>query len=426
MNGESRLVKDNHGSGEIFGFRWSESSPAVYLVASANNGQTWRMVANAPASKCSGGSCSLFPNKILAVTQDSTGTVHALLGANDYGAGGGTFREYYVRIGLTYGPTSQLTGYQVQAVVALPDHKRSVNVLSDLRGDLKMINFGNTQSLMYILSVSTKGSTTQDIKVFMGRATTLTPSATTDFVGISGAAGDTKLLDSCTYTMPSGASYCNQAPAFFSTHNSTGAFAQNRGTKDIYVFIGPIEADYGTAYTTAQPEANVLRYIRLAWNGSGWTAGSPINIANDNGSYLPLLFNAQSGANYAWLMFLHPTNGITFGRVDASGYSTVTTPVAAANRNGWGVFTVAPDDSKIWAIWNISTIGGASSNTAQAYWNGSTWSGSIFTDTGVTTGDNSGMGGISGWNSGVAAILFRGTLLRNSPPIPMAASIWSN
>jgi len=425
VNGESRLAKDNHGSGELFAFRWSELPAAkVHLVASADNGHTWRLISNAPTSSTGCvGQCSLFPGKILGLAQDASGKLHALMGANDYSNGGGTFREYYVRIKLTYDVSSKLSGYNLEAVVALPDHKRSVNVLSDLRGDIKIVDYAGQEALMYIVNATTISSqSTQDIKVFVGRALTLMPSSTSDFVGIANASGDTKVLDSCSYSMPNGNSYCTANPAFFSTHNITATFAQNRSTKDVYVFVGPIEADYGVANDpSGQPEATRLRAFRLAWNGAGWTLGSFTTIAMDNGSYLPLLFSAQSGMGSVWLMFLHPTNGIVFGRMDASGFTPVTNPVTAKNHNGWGVFSVSPDDTKIWAIWNICVVGGANSQTAQAYWNGSTWN--IFSDSGISTGDNSGMGGVSGWSGGVAAILFRGTLLRPNPPIPMSAAI---
>jgi len=423
VNGESRMVKDNHGTGELFGLRVSGDQPtaAVHLYASADSGQTWRLVSSAPASAAGCvGQCSMFPSKVLALTQDSTGKVHVLLGANDYSIGG-TFREYYVGLKLNYNANSTVKSYNLESVIPLPDHKRSVNVLSDLRGDIKIIDVAGSEQLMYVMNVTTS----QDIKVFIGRSTTLAPAATSDFVGLSGAAGDTKLVDSCTFTTPQGGSYCSVAPAFFSTHNMTTAFGQNRSNKDVYVFLGAIEADYGIANDPVnQPEETHLRYYRLTWNGSnGWTVNAPVVVATDNGSYMPLLFNVQSGGNYVWLMYLHPNNGITFGRVDAVGtYATVTNPVAAKNHNGWGVFAVAPDDSKIWSIWNISVVSGASPQTAQAYWNGTTWS--IFNDVGVVTGDNSGMGGSCGWSNGVAAILFRGTLLRNNPPIPEAATIW--
>ena len=59
------------------------------------------------------------------------------MGANDYSLPGGTYREYYVRIKLSYNASSQLSGFQVQAVIALPDHKRSVNVLGDLRQEVR-------------------------------------------------------------------------------------------------------------------------------------------------------------------------------------------------------------------------------------------------------------------------------------------------
>ncbi|MGC3982236.1 MAG: hypothetical protein QM808_13365 [Steroidobacteraceae bacterium] len=402
VNGETRLVKDNssQGSGEIFGFVWADSGSNLYLLTSADNGQTWTNV----------GSKSLTPYHLVALTQDSSGKVHAISWATISDSG------YYLRMTLSY-TNARISGFTLDTPsgIALPSHGRLGN---ELRADIKMVkDFNNNETLVYAVNMPTLSCTyVCDIKVYMGKATSLTPTSSSQLVSLAGAAGDTKVFDSCTL------SACSIWG--FSTHVHTALFAQNGMSRDLYLFQGPIDGDYGLAYASAS--FNTLYATRLPSNSSGWTVGATTTIsANVQNNVTPELMSVSSGGNYAWVMYVDPKNGVKFGRFDSNGVydeSTVSSPDTTVNRNGWGVFSVSADDSKIWAIWDtLGPITGGSAAAYQGYWNGSTWT--KYSDTGAS--DSMGMAGIAGWTNGTAAILFNGNVLAQTYRQPTAASIWS-
>ncbi|MGC3980561.1 MAG: hypothetical protein QM808_04795 [Steroidobacteraceae bacterium] len=402
VNGETRLVKDNstQGSGEIFGFVWSDSSSRLYLLTSADNGQTWANVGNR----------SLTPYHVIAVTQDSTGKVHAISWANTSDSG------YYLRMSLTYSG-GRISGYTLDTTsgIALPNHNRQGN---ELRADIKMVkDFNNNETMVYAVNMPVKNcSPVCDIKVYMGKATNLAPTTSSQLVSLEGTAGDTKVFDSCDL------SSCNTFG--FSTHVHTALFAQNGTSRDLYLFQGPIDGDYGLAYD--ETSFNTLYSTRLPSNSSGWSVGSTTAIStNVQNNVTPELMSVASGSNYAWVMYVDPKNGVKFGRYDSSNVyneSSIPSPDTTQNRNGWGVFSVSADDSKIWAIWDtLAPISGGSAVAYQGYWNGSSWL--KYSDDGAS--DSMGMAGVAGWTSGTAAILFNGNVLAQSYLQPTAATIWT-
>ncbi|MGC3979810.1 MAG: hypothetical protein QM808_00945 [Steroidobacteraceae bacterium] len=402
VNGETRLIKDNNtqGSGEIFGFVWSDNSSNLYLITSADNGQTWTNV----------GSKSLSAYHVVAVTQDSTGKVHAISWATISDSG------YYLRMNLTY-TSGRISGFTLDTPsgIALPSHGRKGN---ELRADIKMVkDFNGNETLVYAVNMPTLScSPVCDIKVYMGKAASLTPTSSSQLVNLSGTAGDTLVFDSCNY------SACSTFG--FSTHVHTALFAQNATSRDLYLFQGPIDGDYGLAYSTAS--FNTLYSTRLPSNSSGWSVGATTTIsANVQNNVTPELMSVSSGTNYAWVMYVDPKNGVKFGRYDSSGVydeSSITSPDTTVNRNGWGVFSISTDDSKIWAIWDtLAPISGGSAVAYEGYWNGSSWT--KYSDSGAS--DSMGMAGIAGWTNGTAAILFNGNVLAQSYKQPTAASIWT-
>jgi len=147
--------------------------------------------------------------------------------------------------------------------------------------------------------------------------------------------------------------------------------------------------------------------------------------------------SVASGTSYAWLMYIDPLNGIRFGRIDSSGtYTEASTasPDTTQRRNGWGVFSVSPDDSKIWAIWDtfVDALNGgysggySAANTpiaAEGYWDSTTSTWIVSKDPGAN--DSLGMAGISGWTNGTAAVLFRVNIATQAYMQPTAATIWT-
>ncbi|MFO0726724.1 MAG: hypothetical protein U1E65_23250 [Myxococcota bacterium] len=413
VNGEGRALKDNHGAGEFMVFRWAESPTTRTFVFASGDGQGWREIPSDP-----------LPGRLLAVVQDSQGLIHGLLGANDYSLP--ELREYYVRFRPNY-TGSALSGLSLEAQIALPPHHRSVNVLTDLRGDLQLIDYDGAESLIYVLSVTTvSGVSTQDIKVSVGRAASLTPSGPGDFLALDGSAGDSLVFDSC--TLPG--SYCARTPAFLSTHNMIGRVAQLGLTRDLYLLVGPIEADYGIG-DPSQLDSTRIHLSRLSWNQAqrGWSIGAPAVIAEADGQYIPQLLNVAGTDGDVRVMTIDPRTGVHVGVIDAAGsFADLTNPAPLVHYNGWGALSAAPDGVRMWAIWNTCTSDNSTpdldctdARSAEAVWDGTRWQ--TFDDP-LPSGDNSGIGATAAWRDGVGAILFRGTLLRPRPPVPQFAAIW--
>jgi hypothetical protein len=406
VNGETRLVKDNNaaGSGEIFGFVWPDDAPSMVLLASGDNGATWRVAATQPSNSC-GSPC---PYHVVALTQDSTGKVHALGWVNIADSG------YYLRFTLAYSG-GRISGYSLDTPggLALPDHRRAG---IELRADIKMVtDASGAETVAYAINMSTfKCPYDCDIKVYMARATSLSPGSGTQFVNLSGGAGDTLVFDSCAV------SAC--ATYGFSSHVHTALFAQNAASHDLYLFQGPIDADYGLAYN--DPSFNSLYVRRLASTAAGWSLDWLTTIPTATQANVTAeLMSVASGTHYAWLMYVDPAKGVRFGRIDAAGaYSEGATnsPDPAVNRNGWGVFSVSADDTKIWAIWDtLAPIAGGNAKAGEGYWDGSTWT--LSADTGAS--DAMGMAGIAGWKNGAAGLLFSGSVGPQTYVQPSVATV---
>ena len=421
-NGETRFVKDNGaaGSGEIFGFFWSDSVRTIYLVTSADNGKTWTIVSTA----------SVTPYRIIALTQDSTGTVHAIsyTGSTDSGS--------YLRITLSYA-NNRISGFAVAPPIDLPNHGRTS---TQLRADIKLVkDSAAIETLVYSISMSTIGGlgSGTDMKVYMARAKTLSPTSSASFAGLPDAAttNDTLAFDSCV----GHGSVCSHSPPDFTPHIHTALFAQNSVSRDLYLFQGPIDADYGIVYGD---DSDKIYYTRLGSSNGGWSVGTtttiPTNVTPGPGQpYGAELMSVASGTSYAWLMYIDPLNGIRFGRIDAGGtYTEASTasPDTTQRRNGWGVFSVSPDDSKIWAIWDtfVDALNGgysggySAANTpiaAEGYWDSTTSTWIVSKDPGAN--DSLGMAGISGWTNGTAAVLFRVNIATQAYMQPTAATIWT-
>ncbi len=432
VNGETLFAKDDNplGSGEIFAFMWSDKSSDtnLYLISSSDNGQSWRYVT----------SHSTPAYQVQAMTQDASGRVHAI------SASSGTDSGTYLRISLSY-TNKLISNFTITNSVALPNHGRTGD---QLRADIKFVrNSSGASVLMYEVNMATIAvRPVVDIKAYMAYSTTLTPSSGSDFKKMDGSgSGDSLVFDSCTYD---NGSYCagGGSVGTFSNHIHTALFAQNAQSKDIYLFQGPIDADWGISYGGA---ADWITYTRMSTTANGWSVPSPAtgtgtvttNVDTTPGlSYAPGLFAVYSGSNYAWVMFNDSKNGIRFGRFDSSGvYSEKASPETAKDRNGWGVFTVGADDTKIWAVWytldatclqSSTKIACGSPVVEQAYSDGSKWT--VFPDPivsdiySITATSALGMAGVSGWNTGVAALLLNGHGAVNAPEQPIAATIWSN
>jgi hypothetical protein len=325
----------------------------------------------------------------------------------------------------------------VASPINLPNHGRTS---TQLRADIKLVrNSSAIETLVYSISMSTLGSVGSgtDMKVYLARATSLSPTSSASFVGLPNAAttNDTLVFDSCV----AHGSVCSHSPPDFTPHIHTALFAQNGASRDLYLFQGPIDADYGIVYGD---DSDKIYYTHLGSSNGGWSAGPTTAIstnvtAGPGQPYGAELMSVASGTSFAWLMYIDPLNGIRFGRIDSSGtYNEATTasPDTTQRRNGWGVFSVSPDDSKIWAIWDtfVDALNGGYSGgysvanapiAAEGYWDSSTSAWTVLKDPGAN--DSLGMAGISGWTNGTAAVLFRVNVATQTYMQPTAATIWT-
>ncbi len=363
-NGEPRIVKDRTPgkAGELLGFGWSDR---LYLFASADHGDSWRFVDPT-------GNETIGTRDVLCAAQDSRGKIHLLF---KNGPGG---RVDYARVALSH-TAGRVSGFASEVKgVSLPG---GYNTNVDIRGTLQIIR---DQSGAEVLAYEVNDNTTPlHFRVQMGVATSLDPAVSSDFVKLDGTAGATLVF----------------GDANFNNHDHAASFAQLGASKDLWVFFGPVDAEYGST------DATFTTRIRLSPSGpKTWSVGTPIPMVGSDAISSPEALCVYGTQNYVWFLYFDPADGLSIDRVDAQGkyqHSAVPSPDPGKNRNGWGVFSVAADETRIWAIWNsMARQGpGVSDRTRQAFWNGATWT--TYTD--PMGGDSWGMGGSLGWGEGVVA-----------------------
>ena len=127
---------------------------------------------------------------MIALTQDSTGKVHAIGWASVSDSG------YYLRMTLSY-TSGHISGFTLDTPngIALPNHGR---VGTELRADIKMVkDFNGNETLVYAINMATLKCTYDcDIKVYMSKATSLTPTSSSQWVGYP-VGRRYKVFDSC-------------------------------------------------------------------------------------------------------------------------------------------------------------------------------------------------------------------------------------
>ncbi len=359
-NGEPRIIKDVTG-GELIGFGWSDK---LYIFKSGDNGNTWSFV-----DPTAGETIGTF--RILCATQDSTGKCHII-----YVDGPGGHVQY-ARIALSY-TSGLVTGFASDVKnVTLPG---SYNTSVDVRATIRAVTDAlGVETLVHHTSGNVTGNT---FLVQMGKATSLTPSATADFVKLDGTSGATTVFTT----------------TGFNNHDHSSFFAQLGSTKDMWVFWGPTDAEFGGLDGTS------TQRVRLTASDHTWSVGSPITMVGQDGVTTPEAMCVYGTRNFVWFMYLDPTDGLSFDKVSATGvytHAAIATPDAGADRNGWGVFTVAPDEIRVWACWNTIASGGpgVADRTRQGFWDGASWT--TYTDSQV--GDSWGIGGTVQWDDGLVA-----------------------
>ncbi len=224
---------------------------------------------------------------------------------------------------------------------------------------------------------------------------TLAPTSAADFQSLDGA-GDTATM------------IVDDARGVGGSHDHHILFAQLGSSRDLWVFSGNVPAEPGPISPAT------INRVRLTATGSTWTPGAVID-GSMSGAWL---LGVAGTAHYAWAMLGRYADGqILFARVNAGGayeepVAAIPSPVndARINQTQFGVFTVNPDETRIWAIFTRDP--GPQGNwydftPTGAYWNGSTW---LLRDD-LPQGNAGaiayaeGLAGSVGWDTGVVGLM---------------------
>lgn len=363
-NGEPHVLQDRSpgSAGELFGFGWSDK---LHLFKSADRGSHWTFVDTAESI-----ASSEYGKRMLGIAQDSLGKVHLLF------VNGTSGKVEYTRLALSHAGGA-ISGFASEVKgIPLPG---SFNTNGDVRGVLlDVLDQSGAETLVY--SITDIGPS--PFRVQMGMTLGLTPRVSEDFMKLDGMPGATLVYET----------------ASFNAHDHCAGTAQLGHSRDLWVFWGPIEAEWG-----AQDKTFTTR-LRVSPSGDHtWSVGTPIPMVGSGAISSPEFLCVTGSSNFVWFMYFDPAEGLSIDRVAADGsyqHSAVPSPDSRINRNGWGVLSVSPDESRIYAIWSSFSRNADDASTRQGAWDGTTWT--VFSD--PLAGDAWGFAGSTGWGEGVVAM----------------------
>jgi hypothetical protein len=382
-HGQPVVVQDNQGTHQQFtlGARGAPGGRLQLLVSSGPS-SPWTWVA--PAGYAKGVDSDLNAG-VMSLAQDSAGTVHLLFFR------AGWLQVAYYRLTLTYA-AGAITGYtDLVGPIDLPGAYQG-----DQRALLRVVTTASGAEVLAML-VTASDATGTRLQGSMCVTAALAPSSSADFLDLAGNRGAaTRIVD--------------DARGAGASHDHHLLFAQLGASRDLWVFGGNLPAESAPTPPTA------ITRTRLSASGSSWTPGPSL----DGSTALAWLLAVAGTAQHAWAMLGQYRDGqVRFARVDASGgyeepVSAIPSPVVdgRTDQTLFGVFTVAPDDTRLWAVfardpgpgghwWDFTPTGAA--------WDGTRWE--LWTDT-AQGGSGAvayaeGMGGSVGWDTGVVALMTR-------------------
>ena len=372
------VVMDNHGNHELFTFGSPGSSGGrLHLLKSADLGDTWAWAspdtyAQPVASDNNAG--------VMSVAQDSAGAVHLLYYRS------GFLDVAYYRLTLTYSGGS-ISGYSgLTAPIAVPGLESG-----DSRGVIRSVT---TAAGTEVLAVLLTGGGNRLRGAFC-LTSTLAPAAAADFKDLSGKGNSATLV-------------IDDPRAGGGSHDHTVLFAQLGASKDLWVFAGNTPAEASPTSPTTITRA------RLTASGQTWTLGAPADGSTSNA----WLMGVVGTGNFVWAMVGQYDSGeVRFARVGSSGayedqLASIPSPVndARSSQTMFGTFTVNPDETRIWAVFTRDPGNGGNwydFTPTGAYWNGATWQtrGDSAHGDSASVSYSSGLGGSTGWDTGVVALM---------------------
>ncbi|WLT32376.1 glycosyl hydrolase family 18 protein [Geothrix sp. PMB-07] len=369
----TRMLKDRTtgSAGELFAFVQTDK---LHLLKSGDLGATWSYV-DADNGETLG-------HGVLAMTQDSTGKAHLMYRVDN--------RVRYARVALTH-TGGAITGFHSEVKdIILADR---IDPFLGVGGTMQAVTDGAGAERLVYQFCSKEDGQDRAFCLRMGQATSLTPAAPGDFVGLDGAPGMTTVFET----------------GVFSIGGHSATFAQLGATKDLWAAIGPNE-DAVEIYDDGT--GNMLIHLSTVAGTHTWTWGQPSNVDQPSSGTRPCLFSLVGAANHVWFMRSDPELGVCFDTIAADGtyvHDAIPSPERFNRRGGSGVFSVSADETSVSAIWVTRPRDGNNSKVpgqlaTQGFWDGSAWS--FFTDdlSGLPGRPLQGLFCSSGWSDGAVAL----------------------
>lgn len=376
--GESRIVLDPK-TNDLLVFFNTDSASTIYGYASQDFGQTWISIGT---QTLTGG----ITFQMVGVCIDSQTDIHCLSYHNNVGP----HTYHYYRLSLTRS-SGHVSGFTVaQQPFALVDHS-TINT-NEPRGDIKIVTIGGVELILYCYNSAQTGGPNTDIQIYGGFSTSRTPASLSDFTAIDGSAGDTLL-------------YENTGNTNRNNHLLQMLWVQDRATEDCYLIIGKMDADHQVPVSYS-PDYD-LDAMRYTVSSGTLIQGSTTTIAIANG-VAPMILGVASTADKAWVMYMHPTDGVAFCYFSSGTLTDQPVPALdVGNRAAFGVVSV-DDSGHIWCGYHTFYQNtNQQIHGAMAFWDGSAWHSTDFT----SLSDCPCFAGSVDWTWGCAILRFTGTKL---------------
>lgn len=375
--GESRIVVDPV-TNDLLAFFNDDSTAIVYGIISTDYGESWTEL----GSKTLGS----ITFQMTSLGIDSKGDIHCIAYRNS----SSPHNYYYFRLSLTRSG-GHVTDFSVaQAPFAFVDHSM-VNT-NEPRGDLKIVSIGGNERILYCFNSAQTSGPNTDVQVYGGMSTTSAQASLSDFVAIDGSAGDTQL-------------YNNTGNSNRNNHYLQMLWVQERSTEDCYLILGKMDADHRVPVSSSTDYNLVAR--RYTVSGDTLVYDSDIVLATDDG-VAPMILGVASTATKAWVMYLHPTLGVSFGYLaDGVWHDQAAPPLDVGDRAAFGAFSV-DDAGHIWCGYHtFYNNADQQIHGAMAFWDGEAWSSTDFTG----LHDCCCFAGSVDWKYGCAILRFTGAKL---------------
>ena len=384
--GEGLGVKDNSGNRELLFFAWDFTNHRPILIKSADNGDTWSLIA--PTGSWGAGGANAFGTGaadlyLRGCEQTSDGVVHLVGGVNAYGT------VWYVRLTLTR-TSGAVTGFSQDVAFQTPIPAFTEKGLQILA----VRDAANTERLAISSEWVNSG-----IAHYLSISSGIAPTANTDFKNLAGSS------NAATNVFTHTATGATDIPHEVTTH-----LVQIGSGPDLWLVSGPTLAE------RAVDNPWDLQFVKVPSNGSTtWgSIGSWTSIVSSDGTSAPQLLSVTTDADECFVFHLDPTRGLQVTSFDDTGAMThLVSPRGSrpaldgtAHMTGYGAISVN-DDGRMWLLANVSTQAATNLQFATWFWNGTGWTRHDDADVGSGNLDPYNSWGnwvVRRWSEGIASL----------------------